>query len=233
MNVIITGGSKGIGKSVAEKFAAHGHDLVICSRNEVTLYHTMEALLARYPGINVRAKAVDMSRKEEVFAFGKWILDKGIVPDVLVNNAGQFIPGSIYNEEDGVIEKMVETNLYSAYHLTRVLLPAMMTQKRGNIFNICSIASVQSYANGGSYSISKFGLLGFSKNLREEMKPYGIKVSAVIPGAIYTDSWKESGIPAARMMQTEDIAHMIYAITQLSPQAVVEDIVMRPQMGDL
>lgn len=233
MNIIITGASKGIGRAIAEKFAAHGHNLVICARNEVTLYHTMESLLVKYPGINVKARAVDMSRKDEVLAFAKWILDKEIFPDVLVNNAGQFIPGSIHNEEDGVLEKMVETNLYSAYHLTRALLPVMMEQRKGIIFNICSIASVQSYANGGSYSISKFGLLGFSKNLREEMKPYGIKVSAVIPGAIFTDSWKESGIPAERMMSTEDIATMVYAITQLSPQAVVEDIVLRPQLGDL
>jgi short-subunit dehydrogenase len=233
MNVIITGASKGIGKAVAEKFAATGHNLVLCARNEVTLYHTMEELMLSYPAISVKAKAVDMSRKEEALAFGQWILDKQIFPDVLVNNAGQFIPGSIYNETDGVIEKMVETNLYSAYHLTRILLPSMMEKKKGNIFNICSIASIKSYENGGSYSISKFGLLGFSKNLREEMKPYGVKVSAVIPGAIYTDSWKESGIPEERMMQTEDIATMIYAITQLSPQAVVEDIVLRPQLGDL
>ena len=233
MNVIITGASKGIGKAVAEKFASNGHNLVICARNEINLYNSMEELLIKYPGISVKAKAVDMSRKEEVLSFGQWINEKKIVPDVLVNNAGQFIPGSIYNEEDGVIEKMVETNLYSAYYLTRALLPAMMEKKKGSIFNICSIASVKAYSNGGSYSISKFGLLGFSRNLREEMKPYGIKVTAVIPGAIYTDSWRESGIPPERMMEAEDIASMIFNISQLSPQAVVEDIVLRPLLGDI
>ena len=91
--------------------------------------------------------------------------------DVLVNNAGTFIPGNVYDEGEGVLEKQMEINLYSAYHLTRLLLPPMMKQKSGHIFNICSIASLQAYPNGGAYSISKFALAGFSKNLRHEMKP--------------------------------------------------------------
>ena len=128
---------------------------------------------------------------------------------------------------------MIEVNLYSAYHLTRVLLPAMMKQKSGHIFNICSIASLQAYPNGGSYSISKFALAGFSKNLREEMKPHGIKVTAVYPGAAYTDSWAASGIDKKRFMEANDIADMIFAASQLSTKACVEDIVLRPQLGDI
>ena len=174
-----------------------------------------------------------MSEKKQAEAFGHWILEKNLFPDVLVNNAGQFIPGSIYNEDEGVLEKMISVNLYSAYHFTRTLLPIMMKKNQGHIFNICSIASLKAYDNGGSYSISKFALLGFSKNLREEMKPYNIKVTAVIPGAIYTDSWKESGISEERMMEVNDISSMVYAISQLSGKAVVEDIIMRPQLGDL
>jgi len=125
-------------------------------------------------------------------------------------------------------------NLMSAYHLSRTLLPAMMNDsitKHKHIFNICSIASLQAYANGGSYSISKFALLGFSKNLREELKPFNIKVTAVMPGAVYTDSW--AGIDENRIMQTSDIAKLVYTASQLSPQACVEDIVIRPQLGDL
>jgi short-subunit dehydrogenase len=233
MNIIITGASKGIGKAVAEVFAAHGHNLVICSRNEVSLYKTVEELLVKYPGIEVKAKPADLGNKKEAQDFGNWILEKNIFPDILINNAGQFIPGSIHNEEDQVLEKLMSVNLYSAYHLTRTLLPVMMKEKKGAIFNICSIASLKAYDNGGSYSISKFGLLGFSKNLREEMKPYGIKVTAVIPGAVYTDSWAGSGIPEERMLQVKDLADMIYTASQLSAGAVVEDIILRPQLGDL
>lgn len=232
MNVIITGASKGLGKAVAEKFAAAGHNLFLCSRNEKVLHKTMEALLTAYPGCTVKTKQVDMSRKEQVIDFAAWCLESG-TPGIVVNNAGQFIPGSVYNEADGALEKMIEVNLYSAYYLTRALLPSMMEARQGHIFNMCSIASLKAYANGGAYSISKFALAGFSKNLREEMKPYNIKVTAVYPGAAYTDSWSGSGIDPKRLMKASDVAEMIYACSLLSPQACVEEIVLRPQLGDL
>ena len=128
---------------------------------------------------------------------------------------------------------MIGINLYAAYHLTRILLPAMMDKKQGHIFNICSIASLKAYDNGGSYSISKFALMGFSKNLREELKPYNIKVTSVYPGAVYTSSWHGSGVPQSRIMEAADIADLVFAASQLSPQACVEDIIIRPQLGDI
>jgi NADP-dependent 3-hydroxy acid dehydrogenase YdfG len=114
-----------------------------------------------------------------------------------------------------------------------MLLPGMMKVKSGHIFNICSIASLDAYNNGGAYSISKFAMYGFSKNLREEMKPHGIKVTHVLPGASYTDSWAGSGIDPKRIMEAGDIAKMVYAAAHLSPQACVEEIIVRPQQGDL
>lgn len=233
MNVVITGASKGFGRAIAEIFAANGHNLFICARNEIALYKAMEELLTRYPDIKIKAKARDISKKEEAEEFGQWLLANAYNIDVLVNNAGRFIPGSIHNEPAGALEEMMQTNVYSAYHLTRVLLPAMMNRKSGHIFNLCSIASLNAYPNGGAYSISKFALHGFSKNLREELKPYGVKVTAVFPGAAYTDSWSGSGIDPKRIMEANDIAVMIYAASQLSAQACVEEIVLRPQLGDL
>lgn len=232
MNVIITGASKGIGKAIAMQFAVEGNTLLLCSRGAKQLYDTVSELQTRFPSCTVKAMPVDLSKKEQVQKFGSWCLESG-VPGILVNNAGQFLPGSVYNEAAGTLEQMIEQNLYSAYHLTRLLLPSMMTARSGHIFNICSIASLHAYANGGSYSISKFAMLGFTKNLREEMKSYGIKVTAVSPGAAMTDSWGDAGIDPTRIMEAADIAKMIYAASQLSPMAVVEDIVMRPQLGDL
>ncbi len=232
MNVIITGASKGIGYAIAEQFAAAGNTLFLCSRGEKQLYDTVAALQTKYPQCTVKAKPVDMGVKEEAKAFGVWCLGFG-VPDILVNNAGQFLPGSVHNEEEGTLEQMIEVNLYSAYHLTRTVLPAMMKAKGGYIFNICSIASLNAYPNGGSYSISKFAMLGFSKNLREELKPHGIKVTAVCPGATMSGSWDGANIDPKRIMEAEDVAKMIYTSSQLSNMADVEDIVMRPQLGDL
>jgi short-subunit dehydrogenase len=232
MNIVITGASKGLGKAIAAKFAATGNTLFLGARNEATLLATAEELKFNFPQSSLHTKVVDVSNKEQLNNFAQWVLTHGI-PTIIINNAGQFLPGSIYNEEEGLLEQMITTNLYSAYQLTRLLLPTMMQQKHGHIFNICSIASVQAYANGGSYSISKFAMLGFNKNLREEMKPHGIKVTAVLPGAAYTNSWSGSGVDEKRIMEANDVAKMVYASSLLSPQACVEEIILRPQLGDL
>lgn len=231
MNVIITGASRGIGKAIATIFAANGHHLFLSSRNEVALYNTMQQLQTQFPAITIKAKAFDLSKQAK--DFGNWILQMKIDVDVLVNNAGMFEPGSVHNEPEGVLENQIETNLYSAYHLTRTLLPVMMSLKKGYIFNICSIASLQAYKNGGAYSISKYAMDGFSKNLREELKASGIKVTAIYPGAVLTDAWGNFDNSDNRIMEAADIAKMLYTCTQLSAGACVEEIVMRPQLGDL
>lgn len=232
MIIVITGSSKGIGKAIAEEFASEAHQFFLCSRNDFQLYETLKDLQTRFPDSEFKARPTDLSKKEEVLAFADWVLSHG-VPDILVNNAGLFIPGNICTEEEGALETFLSVNLLSAYHLTRRFLPGMMARKSGHIFTICSIASIAAYPNGGSYSISKFALLGFSKNLREEMKPHGIKVTAVLPGAAYTDSWSGSGVAPSRIMEARDIAVMVVACSRLSVQACVEDIILRPQLGDL
>lgn len=231
-NVLITGASKGIGKAVSEIFATNGYDLFLSSRSEVALYKAMEELQTKYPSVSIKAKPFDLSNKQQAKDLGDWCLEYA-VPDILVNNAGLFEPGSVYNEPDGNLESQFAINVSGAYHLTRAILPKMMIRRSGHIFNLCSIASLHAYKNGGAYSISKFAIYGFSKNLREEMKPYNIKVTSVLPGAAHTDSWAGFDNSSKRIMEAEDIAKMIYASTQLSEAACVEEIVIRPQLGDL
>jgi short-subunit dehydrogenase len=235
MNIVITGASKGLGKAIAEVFAndKQGHSFFLCARNKAELEMTGRELKERYPRINLFTKTCDLADKISLQEFAKWIWENTDRIDILVNNAGIFFPGSVHNEEEGVLEKMMQVNVYGSYDLTRMLLPGMIKTASGHIFNICSIASLNAYKNGGAYSISKFAMYGFSKNLREEMKPHGIKVTHVLPGAAYTDSWKGSGIDPKRIMEAADIAKMIYAAAHLSPQACVEEIIIRPQLGDL
>jgi short-subunit dehydrogenase len=128
---------------------------------------------------------------------------------------------------------MMNANMYSAYYMTRSLVPKMKANKSGHIFNMCSIASFKAYANGGSYAISKFAMLGFSKCLREELKADGIRVTAVMPGATKTASWDGVDLPESRFMPVEDVADSIYSAWSLSTRSVVEEIVIRPQLGDL
>jgi len=143
------------------------------------------------------------------------------------------VPGSIATEPDGTLESMIHANLYSAYYTTRGLVQEMMKRKSGHIFNLCSIASIKAYANGGSYAISKFALLGFSKCLREELKEFGVRVTAILPGATLTSSWEGFDQPEERFMKVEDVAETIYSAYALSGRSVVEEVIIRPQLGDI
>lgn len=231
-NVIVTGGSKGIGRAIAEKFAAAGYPILLCARTESTLLSTASEIKITNPHAVVKTFAADLSNKAQVADFADWCLLQGL-PGILVNNAGTYLPGNAADEVEGNLEAMMDTNLYSAYHLTRKLLPAMKWHNSGHIFNICSIAGLHAYEGGGAYSISKFALDGFSKNLRHELKKTGIKVTTVYPGAVMTDSWAGFDNSNRRIMEAADVATMVFAATQLSAQAVVEEIVLRPQLGDL
>jgi short-subunit dehydrogenase len=231
MNVVITGASQGIGFGIAEKFAASGANLFLCSRNMDRHTGWQKEIMTKHQ-VSISSINADLSKQEQVIAFSEAILNAWDRIDILVNNAGSFVQGSVYNEPEGNLQKMIELNLYSAYHLTRRLLPVMIAAKSGHIFNMCSVAALQAYPAGGSYSISKFALLGFSKNLREEMKPFGIKVTAVHPGATFTPAW-EGFVERSRIMEVSDIADLIYTASNLSPNACVEEILLRPQLGDI
>ena len=98
---------------------------------------------------------------------------------------------------------------------------------------MCSVASIKAYPNGGSYAISKFALLGFTKCLREELKDKGVKVTAILPGATWSDSWAGVDLPQERLMPASDIADIIWGTYVLSDVAVVEELLIRPQLGDL
>jgi short-subunit dehydrogenase len=165
--------------------------------------------------------------------FASFVMSLNRKIDILVNNAGYFIPGQIHNEPEGTLESMITIHVYSAYYLTRQLIGNMLGHTDGYIFNMCSIASIMAYPNGGSYSVAKFALYGMTKVLREEMKPHGIRVTAILPGATLTASWEGVDLPAERFMRPEDVATAVYGAYSMSRQSVVEEIIIRPQLGDL
>ncbi len=231
--IVVTGGSKGIGRAIIEKFVAQGFDAVTCSRHDHDLQAMKAGFEKMYPGSIIYFRQADMSARAQVKSFAEYALSLNRPIDVLVNNAGYFVPGEISTEPEGNLESMIDANLYSAYHTTRGLVPKMKALKSGHIFNICSIASIKAYENGGSYAISKFALLGFSKCLREELKHNNIRVTAVMPGATKTRSWEGVDLPDDRFIRVEDVASTIYSAYSLSPNSVVEEIIIRPQSGDI
>lgn len=231
MNVIITGATKGIGKAIAELFAQNGYNIAFCARTKADV-DSFKALLEKKYGVQVLAEAVDMSQKEAVKSFAQSIVKQWKKIDILVNNAGAFIPCELTNSDnEDAFEQMMDLNLYSTYYMTQGILPTMLQQQKGHVFNICSIASILPY---GAYAVSKHAMLGFSKVLREEVKNKGIRVTAILPGATYTASWEgNTDLPEARFMKAEDIAKSVFDIYNLSDCTVVEEIILRPQLGDI
>jgi short-subunit dehydrogenase len=230
---VVTGGTKGIGRAILEKFAAENFDCVTCSRNQADLDTLTGIFKKGYPEAKVYTSVADLTQKSQVSGFLKFVSDLNRPIDVLVNNAGFFTPGEILTEQEGALEAMMNANLYSAYYTTRGIVPGMQERKQGHIFNICSVASFMAYPNGGSYAIAKHAMLGFSKCIREELKEHGIRVTSVMPGATKTASWANTDLPDERFMPVKDIAETVYSAYSLSSRSVVEEIIIRPQLGDL
>lgn len=225
--IFVSGGSRGIGLSIARRFYQEGYQVIICARGE----NGLAAAKAELP--DLVTYVCDLSDKQSCKDLVAKVRQEHGALDILVNNGGVFLPGQMHAEEDTVFEQLIATNLFSAYYLSKGLLPDMVEAGKGTVVNMCSIASITAYEHGGAYSVSKFGMYGFSKSLREEMKPKGIRVIAILPGAVYTSSWDGVDIPAERMMPPEDIAELTWTAIAMSKRTVVEDIVVRPQLGDL
>lgn len=228
---LITGGTKGIGRAIAERFAFEGFAVLITARTwhdlkevQTSIENTFSVRCYIFKG-NISNKSENAELLHYISTIEEPLL-------ALVNNAGIYRAGLLADEPDGTLEQLMETNLYGAYYLTLGLLPSFIEKKAGHIFNICSVASISTPQNSGSYTISKFALLGFSKVLREEMKPYGVRVTAVLPGATLTDSWKNEQVDPNALMPPEDIAAAVWNAYSMK-SSVVEEIILRPPNGNL
>lgn len=231
--ILVTGGTKGIGRAIIEKFAAEGFHIITCARSEKDLQELKITLEREYTFSKIHYLPVDLAIEKERDRFLQFVHDLKVRIEVLVNNTGLFIPGKLYEEDDAILPQLMATNVYSAYYVTKSLVLDMIRRNSGHIFNICSTASIMAYPNGGAYSVTKFALYGMTKCLREELKDFGIKVTAVLPGATLTASWEGVDLPAERFMKSEDVGNLIYAAYTLSKNSVVEELLIRPQLGDI
>lgn len=153
--------------------------------------------------------------------------------DVLINNAGKFSGASFLAMGIDEFDAQIATNLRSVFLVSKAFVPGMVKRRRGDVFNLSSIAGLQAYPNGTAYSAAKYGVTGLSAVMRAELKDKGVRVCCVHPGATWTPSWSGSGIKKARLMPAEDIARAILDVYRLGPNTVVETIVLRPQLGDI
>lgn len=228
MRALITGATKGIGRAIAHRLAQEGYDLALVARSMIGLKELKTALESEFEGIEVITQSVDLSKKFEVGVAVQSVQNHWKRIDVLVNNAGLYAEGSLFDEEDGRLEAMMKTNVYSAYALIRGLVPAMIEAKQGYVFNICSVLSKEPRREAASYTLSKFALLGLSKTLAAEVRDHGVKVTAILPGSTNTPSWDGLEVPRERFVQPEDVAELLAQTLKLSGGAWLEEITVRP-----
>lgn len=231
--ILITGASQGIGAAIAEAFAAQVPDtrLALLARTESKL----EAVAARCreAGAEAAVFPCDVTDEAAVTRTAEDVREQLGVPDVLVNNAGSFRPGGVLEMTPEDFRQQIDANLTSAFLVTHAFLKDMVERGSGDVFFTASVASVVGYPRGVAYGAAKHGMLGLARSLREEMKEHGIRVVTLLPGATYTDSWAASGLPAERFMPPGDLAQLVVDVHRLSGRTVVEEILLRPQLGDV
>lgn len=207
--------------------------MAVCSSSVAKVNAFRKQFRSQFQATELLAETCDAADRTDIRRFCARIRKTWSHLDVLVNNAGIFEDGAILSSREGAFEKMMNTNLSSAYHFTRELFPLLKRSDKGHVLNMCSTASLEAYPNGALYGITKVALLGFSKALRLEMMPHKIAVTAVMPGPVFTDSWAGSGISEKRFMQPEDVANLIFDIYKMPKRAVVEEVLIRPMGGDV
>jgi 3-oxoacyl-[acyl-carrier protein] reductase len=233
MNAIVTGATKGIGSAVVRHLAANNYNVVLCARNEKELDTILLELRETYPKLNFHGMKADMENMSEVKEFADFSLKCLRNVNVLVNNAGLYIPSELFQEEESSLERQMKVNVYAPHYLSKFIAENMKLKSSGHIFNICSIASISPVISAGSYSISKAALLSLTKVLRDALMPDGIKVTAILPGATLTDSWSGTTLPAERFVSSDDVASSIINCLQMSAGANVDEVIIRPLKGEI
>lgn len=233
MNAIVTGATKGIGRAVVKHLAANNYNVVLCARNVKELDALIDELRKTYPKLSFYGMKADMESMSEVKEFADFSINSLGSADVLVNNAGLYIPSELLQEGESSLERQMKVNVYAPHYLSKFIAENMKLKSSGHIINICSMASINPVISAGSYSISKAALLSLTKVLRETLMPFGIKVTAVLPGATLTDSWSGTTLPSERFVSSDDVAASIINCLQMSAGANIDELIIRPLKGEI
>jgi hypothetical protein len=231
MNAIVTGATKGMGRAIVMELAANNYNIIFCARDEKQVNTLLDELRNGYPHLLFFGMRADLEEKSDVREFAEFAERNLGHVDVLINNAGLYIPSELMEEEESSLERQMQVNLFAPHFLSKFFAAKMIGRARGHIINICSVASLEPVIRAGSYSISKMALLGLTKAIREELRPAGIKVTAVLPGSTLTDSWAGTSLPADWFILSGDIAKSIINCLQMSSGSNIDEIIIRPLYG--
>lgn len=223
---LVTGASRGIGWAIAHRLGQLGARVSLCGRNANSLEATATRL--RQEGIKALAVPADVTRRGQVVELVRRTNEALGEIDILVNNAGvgKFAPLDQLTEDDW--DRILDTNLKGVFLCTQAVAPQMIRRRHGQIINIASLAGKNAFAGGSVYCASKWGLLGLTRCLAEELRGYQIRVSAVCPGSVNTEFSPHAGKDARKMLQPEDVAHAVEMILLQAPQSFLSEIELRP-----
>jgi NADP-dependent 3-hydroxy acid dehydrogenase YdfG len=232
--ILITGASQGIGAAIATVFAKElpGCRLALVARAEAKLQAVAQRCRKAGAG-SADVFPCDVSAEAPVGEMAEAVTRRFGAVDVLINNAGVFQAAPFDQLSVADFDRLVAANLRSVFLVSRALVPAMIKRRRGDIFNMSSIAGLGAYPGGAGYCAAKFGVTGLTQVMRSELRDKGIRVTLVCPGATISPSWKKSGVATEKLMPAEDVARSFVDVYRLSRRTVVEQIVLRPQRGDI
>jgi 3-oxoacyl-[acyl-carrier protein] reductase len=224
-SAIVTGGTRGIGRAIAERLAAEGVRVAICGTSQKTVD---EAVRLLSPKGQVYGMVADVSKPDQVKQFVAAVEQRYGGVDILINNAGVGVFRAVSDLSHEDWERMIDLNLSGVYYCCHAVLPIFRQRKGGDIVNIGSLAGKNPFAGGAGYNASKFGLTGFSEALMLDHRADGVRVSCVMPGSVATEFGGPAGAGADWKIAPEDIAEVVMTVLRMPRRTMVSRIEIRP-----
>ncbi len=223
---LVTGASRGIGLAIARRLGEMGAHISLCARSKEKLEEAAVGL--RTAGIEALAFPADVTREDQISSIVRNTQQQLGPIDILVNNAGIGVFGPFHEQTVASWDAVLETNLKSVFLVSRAVAPKMIRRKTGHIINISSLAGKSTFAGGAIYCASKWGLLGLSGCMAEDLRAHGIRVSVICPGTVNTEFSPHTGKDASKMLQPEDVAHAVAALVTQAPGSFISEVQIRP-----
>jgi 3-oxoacyl-[acyl-carrier protein] reductase len=224
---VVTGAGRGIGAAIAGKLAELGAAVVLCGRTRTVIEATTSDLLQN--GYKAEAVECDVTELQSVESLARHVEEKFGRLDILINNAGiGSFKEPLHILPPDAWDKVLNTNLRGVYYCIRSFVPLMIRSSGGHIVNISSLAGKNALPNGAAYAASKWGLNGLSYSVAEELRVHNIRVSVVCPGSTNTDLSPHEGKDAAKMLQPDDVAHVVEMLVTQASRSFASEILLRP-----
>lgn len=224
---IVTGAGGGIGAAIARRLAGMGAVTFVCGRRRAPLEGTAAAIVQA--GGKAEIAECDVLSLGSVESLAALVERQAGRADILVNNAGVgSFAGPLHQMSPESWEQVMNTNLRGVYYCIRSFAPMMVRARSGHIVNISSLAGKNALPNGAAYAASKWGLNGLSYSVAEELRSHNIRVSVVCPGSVHTDLSPHEGKDPKKMLQPDDVAHVVAMLLTQEPQSFVSEVLLRP-----